>query len=164
MWPEKKSVEDKIIDPKNLVNDIQTCLQQLSQLEPSHFDSKLGFFITFENRSQILNILSQSITVLWDFPDSDIHEESIIETDYKPDVKEDSETLEIKSESNETIVINPRCVHSLLTSIIFGWGLKLKLAQTLIFTLCAYFILSFFGSKSTLCNILFNPVRKSTED
>ena len=119
MWPEKKSVQDKIIDPKNLVNDIQTCLQQLSQLEPSNFDSKLGFFITFEHRSQILNILSRSITALWDFPDSDIHEESIVETDYKPDVKEDSDTPEIKSESNETIVTNSRCVHSLLTLIIF---------------------------------------------
>ena len=72
MPPKIKCDQEDKSDSKQLVNDLQSRLQELSLLNPEGSDQNLDYFlITREQRSQILNLLSRSITALWNLEAED---------------------------------------------------------------------------------------------
>ena len=73
MPPKIKCYREDKSDSKELVNDLQNCLQELSLLNPqgSEKNDLEYFLISLQQRSQILNLLSRSITALWNLEAED---------------------------------------------------------------------------------------------
>ena len=106
MPPKMKCDQDDKSDSKQLVNDLQNCLQELSLLNPQGISDQNNldyFLISLQQRSQILNLLSRSITALWNLEAEDddpcVYENN--STDYTNDLlKKETcyETIEINEE------------------------------------------------------------------
>ena len=105
MPPKIKCDQEDKSDSKQLVNDLQSCLQELSVLNPEGSDQNLDYFlITREQRSQILNLLSRSITALWNLEAEDelpgVYENDSSTEYINNDIKKETsyETIEINEE------------------------------------------------------------------
>ena len=106
MPPKIKCYREDKSDSKELVNDLQNCLQELSLLNPQGISDQNNldyFLISLQQRSQILNLLSRSITALWNLEAEDddpcVYENN--STDYTNDLlKKETcyETIEINEE------------------------------------------------------------------